>query len=164
MVLDGAIWSSVVVVAVVVAFVLIKVFLRKRAKPKVVDEELSLRREGSIKGAFLFECVVKNDGAKPCFVTDVEIKLPNNGQITEGGRVNVSSEQGRSKAKSSILPLIVSGHEAIPIRVVGRASLESSQCPSRGRVVVTVSGRRRPIIKDFKVNNRYLITRHSFNS
>ena len=54
MVLDGAIWSSVVVVAVVVVFVLIKVLLRKRAKPKVVDEELSLGRQGSIKGAFLF--------------------------------------------------------------------------------------------------------------
>ena len=160
MAIDGAI--ILFVVAVIAALGLINVLLRKRAKPKIVDEGLSLRNGGPINGAFLFECVVKNNGTRPCFVTDVDIKLSSNGRVIKGGRINVSSEEGRDKAKSTNLPVIVSGHEAIPIRVVGKANFKSNEYPSRGKVRVTVADRRRPVIKDFKVNNRYLITSHSF--
>ena len=160
MAIDGAI--ILFVVAVIAALGLINVLLRKRANPKIVDEVLSLRNGGPINGAFLFECVVKNNGTRPCFVTDVDIKLSSNGRVIKGGRINVSSEEGRDKAKSTNLPVIVSGHEAIPIRVVGKAGFKSGEYPSGGKVVVTVAGRRRPIIKNFGVNNRYLITSHSF--
>jgi len=158
-ILGGAIGLSVVIAA----FGLIKVLLRKRAKPEVVDEELSLSA-GSIKGAFLFRCVVKNNGAKPCFLTDVEITLPKSKKIRTGGRANLYSPEtdARSRASSTEFPVIVSEAGQIPIRVVGKADFKSGRYPSRGKVKVRIGGRRKPITKDFEVNNRYLITRHRF--
>ena len=45
--------------ATIVAFRLVRALLRRRVKLEVVDGELSLKKTGSIKGAFLFRCVVK---------------------------------------------------------------------------------------------------------
>ena len=151
--------------ATIVAFRFIRALLRRRVKLEVVDGELSLKKTGSIKGAFLFRCVVKNSGPGRCSVTDVEIELPNNGQVIKGGILNVSSENGGHRgAKSTKLPVRVSGRGAIPIRVVGRADFKSPEYPSRGRVKVKIRGRRKPVIREFEVNDRYIITSHSFDS
>ncbi len=161
---DAIMYAAMALAVAIVAFALIKVLLRKRAKPEVLNGEFSLRSTGSIKGAFLFGCVVKNNGKKPCYIMDVQIKLPNSKKIKTGGRVNLYSREtdARSRVGNTKFPVNVSGPGQIPITVVGRANLDSSRYPTQGKVKLKIEGRRRPLIGNFQVNNRYLITSHRF--
>lgn len=161
---DAIVKAAIGLAVAIVAFMLIKVLLRKRAKPEVLNGEFSVRSTGSIKGAFLFGCVVKNNGKEPYFVTDVQIKLPKSKRMKTGGRVNLYSRQTdtRSYASSTKLPVTVSGPAAIPIKVVGRADFKAGQCPSQGKVELKIEGRRRPITQEIEVSNRYLITSYRF--
>lgn len=144
---------------------LVRGYLQRRVKLEVVDEGLSLKKNGSIRGAFLFKCVVKNNGRGRCSIMDVDIELPNNGQVIKGGVLNVSTGVGGHRgAKSTKLPVRVSGDGSIPISVVGRAEFKSPEYPSHGLVKMKIRGRKKPLVREFKVNDRYIITAHSFDS